>query len=215
MSDGSRRFTRVRPPRCCSPTSVRTTSSRCSVDRCGGSRPGPSSIRTSSMRTVEIRERGYATSMEETDVAAWGSPRLFDRRTALRLPRWARRPLASLRHRDVPCFGQLLVDAGHRAERRLGSLLPATPLTNPPRATESWHDRRSRARDRRRSRYWPIDRRAAREPRNDRRRSVANGERTAVTEVHLRRRRLHRRQRGDGAGMRINLRGDPAAPWPC
>jgi DNA-binding IclR family transcriptional regulator len=84
---------------------------------------------------VEIRERGYATSMEETDVAAWGVAAPLRSADGIAI---AALGLAGPLHRfDTETsrrFGQLVVDAGHHAERRLGSLLLATPLTNPPRA---------------------------------------------------------------------------------
>lgn len=84
---------------------------------------------------VEIRERGYATSMEETDVAAWGVAAPLRSADGIAI---AALGLAGPLHRfDTETsrrFGQLVVDAGHHAEGRLGSLLLATPLTNPPRA---------------------------------------------------------------------------------
>ena len=73
--------------------------------------------------------------MEETDVAAWGVAAPLRSADGIAI---AALGLAGPLHRfDTETsrrFGQLVVDAGHRAERRLGSLLPATPLTNPPGA---------------------------------------------------------------------------------
>ena len=74
---------------------------------------------------AEIRERGYATSMEETDAAAWGvaAPLRSADGIAIAAVGLAG-PLHRFNSENSRRFGQLVVESGHRAERRLGSLLP-------------------------------------------------------------------------------------------
>ena len=136
MLGGSRRFTRVRLPKVLlaylRPDDIQQVLSRPLQRLAPGTIVDPDVLRA---ELVEIRERGYATSTEETDVAAWGVAAPLRSADGIAI---AALGLAGPLHRfDTEMsrrFGQLVVDAGHHAERRLGSLLPATPLTNPSRA---------------------------------------------------------------------------------
>jgi DNA-binding IclR family transcriptional regulator len=71
---------------------------------------------------AEIRERGYATSIEETDAAAWGVAAPLRSADGIAV---AAVGLAGPLHRfnteTSQRFGQLVIQAGHRAERRLGN----------------------------------------------------------------------------------------------